>query len=227
MADCDNGGVCEEVKCENKSVCYLGYNKEQNVRYRGCMLRDRYNSPATTSSCATSSNEVYSLIITTTSPPRCTILVNDTMDTASGCRETQSTDFNETQCLYCCSNEDNCNLEMVNSDQWPVPAVVVVTDPPVVTQPPVPLNLTPILAGAGGTLFVLIIIIIVVCIFVVRARRRRKNLALLVQQLERFKSRQANKSFVDKGLETLNQTLGFKSGTARTGGNDTLKKGGK
>ena len=45
MADCDNGGVCEEVKCENKSVCYLGYNKEQNVRFRGCMLRDRLVLP--------------------------------------------------------------------------------------------------------------------------------------------------------------------------------------
>ena len=145
------------------------------------------------------------------------------MDKAFGCRETQSSDFNETQCLYCCSNEDNCNQDMIGSDEWPVPAVVVVTDPPVVTPTPKPFNLIPVLAGAGGTLFVLIIIIIIVCIFVVRARRRRKNLALLVQQLERFKSRQANRSFIDKGLDTLNQTLGFKSGNAKD--TETLKPG--
>ena len=153
--------------------------------------------------------------------------MNNTMDKASGCRETQSTEFNETQCLYCCSNEDNCNQDMVKSNEWPVPAVVVVTDPPIKTPTPKPFNLVPVLAGAGATLFVLIIVIIIVCIFVVRARKRRKNLALLVQQLERFKTRQANRSFMDRGLDTLNQTLGFKSGNARTADNDTLKKPGK
>eukprot|EP00116_Pleurobrachia_bachei_P009169 sb/3469431/ len=186
MADCDNGGVCEKVNCGNESVCYLGYNVDLNMRFRGCMLRER-----------------------------CTILKNNTMSKAMACNTTQEGTFRETQCLYCCSNEELCNLKMIASSEWPQPEVtVVVTEPPPVPKP-VPYDYIPLAAGAGGGAFVLIIIIIIVCIFVIRARRRRKNLALLVEQLEKFKSRQANRSFMDKGLDTLNATLGFGSTTNR------------
>lgn len=118
---------------------------------------------------------------------------------------------------------------MVGSADWPVPAVIIVTAPPPVTPTPAPFNLIPLLAGAGGAAFILIVVIVIVCVFVVRARRRRKNLALLVQQLERFKSRQANRSFLERGLSTLNETLGFGAASKpRTLENeDTLKKGKK
>ena len=140
---------------------------------------------------------------------RCTILENSTMSEASLCEQINSTKLQETQCLFCCSNENNCNENMIGSDEWPQPDIVAITTAAPVTVLPIPFDLIPVIAGGGGAALILILIIVLICIFVVRARNRRKNLALLVEQLERFKARQANRSFMDKGMATLNRTLGF------------------